>query len=104
MALNKESGWEFIDQHGTFGLVNPQGNSYIYFPLVNSAGMMSSITPNLNGDAKVNQDKFLLLPVSVEDLHNTRSGRNFWVKINGEPWSVNGNVVSPASRRLPVPG
>jgi cellobiose phosphorylase len=69
-------------------LVNPHKNSYVYFPLVNPAGMMSSITPHLNGDAKLNQDTFLLLPVSVEDLHNTRSGRNFWVRINGEPWSV----------------
>jgi cellobiose phosphorylase len=83
-------GWKFIDQHGTFELINPQRNSYVYFPLVNSAGMMSSITPSLNGDAKLNQDTFLLLPVSVEDLHNTRSARNFWVRINGEPWSVTG--------------
>ncbi len=90
MVRNQVPGWKFIDQHGTFELINPQGNSYVYFPLINPAGMMSSITPSLNGDAKLNQDTFLLLPVSVEDLHNTRSARNFWVSINGEPWSVTG--------------
>jgi cellobiose phosphorylase len=98
MDLKNLPGWEFIDQHGTFELLEPQGSSYVYFPLINSAGMMSSITPILNGDAKLNQDTYLLLPVSVEDLHNTRSGRNFWVRINGKPWSVNGNSASPTSR------
>jgi cellobiose phosphorylase len=98
MGLNHSPTWEFIDNQGTFELVNPQGNSYVYFPLLNQAGMMSSITPTLNGDAKLNQDTFLLLPVSVEDLHNTRSARNFWVRINGEPWSVTGNSARQISQ------
>ena len=41
--------------------------------------MMSVVTPTLHGDAKTGQNSFLTLPVSVEDLHNTRSARNFWV-------------------------
>ena len=40
---------------------------------------MSSVTPHLNGDSKTGQHTFLLLPVSVEDLHNNRSARNFWI-------------------------
>ena len=80
-----------MDDQGTFKLKAPHGHSYLYFPLVSPGGMMSSITPSLNGDAKANQNAFLLLPVSVEDLHNTRSARNFWVRIDGEPWSVSGN-------------
>ncbi len=87
-------GWYFVDKHGTFELKNPQKTSYLYFPLVNQMGMMSSITPTLNGDAKLDQNSFLLLPVSVEDLHNTRSARNFWVRINGEPWSITGNSAA----------
>jgi len=98
MGNNQLPGWTFVDDQGTFELVNPGGHSYLYFPLVNPAGMMSSITPTLNGDAKLNQDTFLLLPVSVEDLHNTRSGRNFWVRINGEPWSVTGNSARQISQ------
>lgn len=103
MGLNQTPTWEFIDDQGTFELVNPQRNSYVYFPLVNQAGMMSSITPTLNGDAKLNQDTFLLLPVSVEDLHNSRSGRNFWVRINGEPWSATGNSAAQISRDSLLP-
>ena len=87
-------GWRFIDDQGTFELINPQQTSTLYFPLLNQAGMQSCVTPTLNGDAKLDQNTFLLLPVSVEDLHNTRSARNFWVRINGEPWSATGN--SPA--------
>ena len=98
MDLRATPNWNFIDDQGTFELVNPHKNSYVYFPLVNPVGMMSSITPTLNGDAKLNQDAFLLLPVSVEDLHNTRSGRNFWVRINGEPWSVTGNSAAQISQ------
>jgi len=97
MPMNALPGWEFIDDHGTFELNNPHMVSYLYFPLINQAGMMSSVTPTLNGDAKRDQNTFLLLPVSVEDLHNTRSARNFWFRINGEPWSVTGNSAEQVS-------
>jgi cellobiose phosphorylase len=84
--------WKFVSENGEFILENPDKNSYLYFPLVNEAGMMSSITPNLNGDLKSGQNTFLLLPVSVEDLHNSKSGRNFWLYVNDKYiWSVNGN-------------
>jgi len=98
MALNALPGWEFTDDHGTFELKNPHHFSYLYFPLLNQAGMMSNVTPTLNGDAKLDQNTFLLLPVSVEDLHNTRSARNFWFRINGEPWSVTGNSAAQIGR------
>ena len=73
--------WKFIDSSGTFELSSPHHSSYLYFPLVNEAGMMSSVTPLLHGDIKAGQHAFLTLPVSTEDLHNTRSGRNFWVSV-----------------------
>ena len=76
------TGWQFIDAQGTFRLPDPHRSSYLYFPLVNEAGMMSSVTPTLNGDAKTDQNTFLLLPTSVEDLRNSRAARNFWLRIN----------------------
>jgi cellobiose phosphorylase len=94
MRSTQTSGWHFIDSQGTFELLNPQDNNYLYFPLVNQAGMISSITPTLNGDAKTGQNTFLLLPVCVQDLHNTRSARNFWVTMDGKPWSVTGNSAA----------
>lgn len=81
----------FTDTQGTFRLHNPHHSSDLYFPLVNEAGMMSAITPTLNGDSKTSQKTFFSLPVSVEDLHNSKSGRNFWVLIEGKgAWSVAG--------------
>lgn len=85
--MNRVKHWNFINENGEFELENPQRNSYLYFPIANEAGLMSSITPTLNGDIKSGQNTFLLLPVSAEDLHNTRSSRNFWINIKGYgPW------------------
>ena len=93
--------WHFIDPHGTFQLPDPDHSSYLYFPLLNEAGMMSAITPTAHGDAKTGQNSYLLAPVSVEDLHNTRSARNFWVRINEEQaWSATGNSAEQTTRRL----
>jgi cellobiose phosphorylase len=87
--------WKFVDASGTFRLENPQNTSYLYFPLVNEAGMMSVVTPSLKGDAKTGQHEFLLTPVSVEDLHEYSSARNFWVYIDGVgAWSAAGNSAA----------
>lgn len=85
------ANFEFLNNKGTFKLKNPENNSYLYFPLANEAGVMSSITPTLNGDCKMNQNTFLLAPVSSEELHNNKSSRNFWLYIEGlGAWSATG--------------
>ena len=66
----------FIDKLGTFTLDDPDLTSYMYFPLANEAGMMSAITPDLSGDIKLDQNSFLLEPVSCDNLHNNKSSRN----------------------------
>lgn len=78
--MNK--GYEYIDQYGSFRMEDPQKYSYLYFPIANDAGMKSSLTPVLGGDAKTGQNTFLLQPVSAEELHNNKSVRNFWCRIN----------------------
>ena len=84
--------WNFIDKKGTFVCENAREVNQLYFPICNEAGMKASVTPCLNGDAKKNQNEFLYLPVSVEDLHNNRSGRNFWVYTKEQgAFSVVGN-------------
>lgn len=72
---------KYLDKRGTFTLDNPDLTSYMYFPLANEAGMMSAITPDLGGDIKLDQNTFLLEPVSSENLHNNKSTRNFWVYV-----------------------
>ena len=82
---------KYLDTKGTFELDNPDLTSYLYFPLANEAGMMSCITPDLGGDIKLDQNTFLLEPVSVENLHNNKSTRNFWVYVEGKgAWSATG--------------
>lgn len=93
--------WRFIDSSGTFELPAPHHSSYLYFPLANQAGLMSAVTPRLHGDIKAGQHVFLTPPVSVEDLHNTRSGRNFWVyTAGGGVWSAAGSAASQAAQRF----
>lgn len=85
------SDLKYLDKKGTFTLDDPDLTSYMYFPLANEAGMMSSITPDLGGDIKLDQNTFLLEPVSSENLHNNKSSRNFWVYVEGKgAWSVTG--------------
>lgn len=92
------SQYTYIDNRGTFKLTNPERNSYSYFPLANEKGVMSSITPLLNGDCKMGQNTFLLAPVSSEELHNNKSSRNFWVYIEGKgAWSATGASAMSAA-------
>ncbi len=94
------AGWEFINDKGDFRLENPDDSSYLYFPLVNEAGLMSCVTPTLHGDIKTGQNSFLTRPVSVEDLHETRSGRNFWLAFPDEgSWSATGNSAAQTTNR-----
>ena len=74
---------KFIDNHGSFCVNRPENTSYLYFPLASEAGLKSSVTPVLGGDSKIDQDTFLLEPVSSENLHNNRSSRNFWIVKEG---------------------
>lgn len=85
-------GYEYINNKGTFKVGAPHCSSYMYFPLCNEAGLKSSVSPDLHGDVKFDQNSFLMMPVSNEDLHNSASSRNFFVLINGEDlWSLTGN-------------
>ena len=87
-------GYYFLDEQGTFELEMPDNYSYQYFPVAGEKGIKSVLTPNFGGDSKQNQNEFLLEPVSVEDLHNNRSTRNFWCHIEGVGnWSATGASV-----------
>lgn len=94
----RNRGWEFRGGQGEFVLKNPENSSYLYFPLVNEAGMMSAVSPNLHGEITSGHNTFLMEPISVEALHNSKASRNFWVYIDGYgAWSVSGNSAKQNS-------
>jgi len=87
--MNNNTLWKFLDDAGTFVAKNPHEARRLYFPLANEAGLLSSISPTLHGDIKINQDSFLTPPVCTEDLRDSRYNRNFWVYIKGlGAWSA----------------
>ena len=97
--------WEFIDEKGSFRLKNPHLTNTLYFPLANQARMLSAVTPLLHGDIKTDQNTFFSQPLSIEDLHNTRSARNFWVyEEDTGPWSVTGNSAAQLASRFEKQG
>jgi cellobiose phosphorylase len=98
---NKKQGWTFIGEQADFAMHNPHLTSYLYFPLANEAGMMSAVTPNLHGSCTSSHYTFLLPPVSIEDLHNSRASRNFWLYIEGKgAWSATGNSAKQSAERF----
>ncbi len=97
---NNEIGWKFVRDRGEFILAQPHRTSCLYFPLVNEAGMMSSVTPTLHGDVKSSHHAFLMNPVSAENLHDSRASRNFWAYFSGKgAWSATGNSAEQIARQ-----
>lgn len=81
----------FAGDSGEFTMKQPENFNYLYFPVAGEKGIKGAVTPNLGGDIKLNQNAFLMEPVSSENLHNNRSGRNFWCDIKGKGvWSAVG--------------
>lgn len=90
-TAKKPFTWQFTDDQASFRVLSPEAISRLYFPLANEGGLLSSVTPELHGDIKTSHNSFLTAPVTTDDLHNTRSTRNFWVYIEGRgAWSLAG--------------
>jgi len=84
--------WNFASSEGNFMINDPHHTSYLYFPLVNEAGMMSVVTPTLHGDAKISQHAFLLPRSRWKTYMLAVSIEIFWVTVDGVGvWSATGN-------------
>ena len=90
----------FSDDDGTFVVDHPEEVSYLYFPLASETGLKSAITPSLGGDCKLDQESFLLEPVSSENLHTSRSTRNFWCITEQGCWSAAGVSAEQEAARF----
>lgn len=92
---------QFLDKCGTFSLEKAENYSYLYLPIAGETGVKSALTPNFGGDSKVAQTSFVMEPVSAENLHNNRSTRNFWVKVEGKGcWSATGASAEAENNRF----
>ena len=91
---------EFTDEHASFSIKTPEDTSYLYFPLASAKGLKSAVTPSLGGDAKINQNSFLMEPVSAENLHNNRAVRNFWCFTDAGTFSVTGASALQESQKF----
>lgn len=90
----------YMGTTGDFLLRDADGAPEMVFPLVNAAGMMSSVTVRGAGDCKTGQNSFLLPPASIETLHESRAGRNFWLRFaDGGLWSAAGGSAVQQTMR-----
>ncbi len=87
--------WNFSDKNdGSFFVENADYLPPLYFPLLNSYGMKTYVTPELKGDICSSFDTYLTAATVTEELHRNVSSRNFWIKEKGkDPWSITGNSV-----------
>ncbi len=80
-----------LNADGTFQIKDVTDLSYTYFPMCNFTAMKSSITPQLGGDATVDQNSFLLVPSTAEDLKHSLMKRHVFFNINDSfTWSTTG--------------
>ena len=85
----------------TFVLTSAENTNYLYFPIAGEAGLKACVTPNLGGDSKLDQEHFILEPVSVENLHNNKNTRNFWLNFGGgRVWSAVGRSAEQEAERF----
>ncbi len=88
-------------ENESFVIENAENYTGLYFPIAGENGIKSSLTPNFGGDAKLNQNAFLLEPVSASNLHNNRGVRNIWFNVEGKGiWSAVGASAEEENKRF----
>lgn len=92
--------YRFLNKKGDFTLEMPENYSYLYFPIAGERGLKNAITPTLCGDSKLDQNTFLLEPVSAENLHNNKSTRNFWCHVTEGIAQGDFSVTGASARQM----
>ena len=67
----------YVGNQGDFTMENPEMLSYLYFPIANESGVMSSVAPDLAGDSKMSQNSFLM-PLVIDRTFRNPAGRAFY--------------------------
>jgi len=81
--------YQFIDDKGTFTVKDPHQYN-LYLPLTNAHGrLLSSLSPNLAGDIKRDNEHFLTVPAGIEDVRsNLLCRREFFLKVNNRTFRL----------------
>jgi cellobiose phosphorylase len=109
MSTKKSSmsgvSWKFSKENdGSFNVENANHLPVLYFPLMNTKGMKSFVTPELKGDVCKDFHHYLTTPTVTEEIHRNISSRNFWIKAdNKDPWSATGQSVFQKSNKWDSP-
>ena len=91
----------YTDKNGSFKVEDATNTSYLYFPLASEQGIKSAVTPTLGGDIKLDQNSFLMEPVSSENIQENRGTRNFWCGFNQRgAWSATGVSAEEMSAKF----
>ena len=85
----------FLDDMGSFRIEHGEKNRLNYFPLAAENGVMASITPELKGDLKRDQNSFVLPPASEEDLRSGMAGR-LQLSVSGGGFLRRNSPILPA--------
>lgn len=92
--------YQFDSKTEVFSLKNPENTSSLYFPIAGEKGLKSCVTPTFSGDAKLDQNHFLLQPMSAEDLTNSKNIRSFWCRTeSGSVWCATGGGAENRFRK-----
>lgn len=97
--------WKFCEENdGSFHVENANHLPVLYFPLMNTLGMKSFVTPELKGDVCKDFHHYLTTPTVTEEIHRTISSRNFWIKTEDkDPWSATGQSVFQKANKWDYP-
>ena len=95
--------YKFIDNKGTFTVREPHRYK-LYFPLTDKNGtLLSSISPNLGGDIKSDNEHFLTPPASMVDIRdNLLCRREFFIKVNSKGPGKTLRLSSPHNDTLEI--
>lgn len=91
---------QFVNNDGTFTIDRPENYTGLYFPLAGEKGLKSALASNYGGDMKLNQNAFVMEPVSIDNLHNNRSTRNFWCVFENGLWSAVGQSATQEAAKF----
>ena len=94
------SGYRFTGKGGDFRMENPQHSSGLYIPVAGNTGLRSAVSPDFGGDAKLDQNHFLIAPKSISNLHSDRDTRNFFCVYEDGLWSACGASALQEAQRF----